>query len=160
MKYLILLVFSFGLHVHAEEAVSDANSCKTVAEKRALLYNKEVCALEISCDTAGSDEAKVPVKENAYCRPDAANACPDAKACMEDKSVSKADIPMLIPKYTGSVGPIKSTGAADTGNSCACAPDKSKRTDGSKRSEGPAKIGAPDGAANKRTEGASGRGVN
>ncbi|MDG0815526.1 hypothetical protein [Bdellovibrio svalbardensis] len=158
MKYLVLVLLGLGLNSHADEAKLKMNECKTTSEKRALLFNKEICALEATCMRMGFESGPVEVKENAYCRPDMSNSCPTASVCMEDKSITKADIPMIIPKFGGdNVAPIKSTG--DAAKTCACEADKSKRTDGSKRADGPAKTGA-DGAVIKRTESTSGRGVN
>ncbi len=162
MKYLVLVLLSFGVNAHADMIGYGDKDCKTVTEKRALLYNKEICALEISCNhfPLNNPDGGTTVKQSVYCRPDSANFCLAAEACLADKSISSAEIPMIIPKYGGdNVAPVRSTGADSTGNTCPCGPDKSKRTDGSKRAE-PAKSSTDSGAATKRTESTSGRGVN
>src|SRR5438445_13713291 len=118
MKYLVLALLSFGLNAHADMIGYGDKDCKTVSEKRALLFNKEICSLEVSCYhfPLNNPDGGVAVTKNAYCRPDTSNSCLAPQACLEDKSVAAGDIPMIIPKFGGDdVAQIKSKGnAAET----------------------------------------------
>ncbi|QDK38973.1 hypothetical protein [Bdellovibrio sp. NC01] len=123
MKTLFILALLFSFKVHADALGYGDKNCKTDKEIRGVLFGKEICVLNVTCDhyPLNNPDETTKNQQTVYCMLDKSNACPAADACYSEKKIDPSQAPMILPKYTGdSVGPIKSTGSTDGDDSKTC----------------------------------------
>ncbi len=101
MKHLALILFFMGAAAHADYFGYGDSSCRTEAEQRGILREKDVCILDVSCYhyPLSNSNLGVRTKSRVYCHPDATNFCQEAQDCINETSIRQSEVVQIKPKY-------------------------------------------------------------